>query len=121
MLDENSVDLCLDVRSYEQVIVLDDQGSSNRPYPDHWIRSQDFDFSGVDNTAVVIIDRISLSRAQIEKLSHCAPRLAAFIPMDVDSERRIRSSLKQIFPWGDSWTVNSKIGKMIITDFRGRR
>ena len=81
------IELALDVRSYERIVVLSDPGSTY-PYPEHWKRSQSAHEIQADS--IVVVDRVEVYRKTLAAIGAKSPRLIAFAPANVDQEKSMR-------------------------------
>lgn len=114
MSSRPDIELALDVRSYEKIVVLTGQDSSYQ-YPDEWVRPAKLSDLEVNEESVVIIDRVELQRKTIAQIAEGKPRLVAFAVASVDHEKQIRRMITSLFPWNEVWTVFTSFGKMLIT------
>lgn len=124
------IELALDVRSYEKIIVIAAQDSTFQ-YPEHWVKPgrlselDDMVLGGNDTykidpnfplaMSVVVIDRVEVQRKTLSQLAERYPRLMAFAVANVDHEKQVRRMVTSLFPWNEVWTVFTSFGKLLVT------
>jgi hypothetical protein len=124
------IELALDVRSYEKVIVIA-AGDSTFQYPEHWIKPSklsDLDEQQIGGSetlqpspdyplamSVVVVDRVEVQRKTLAQLADGGPRLFAFAVANVDHEKQVRRMVTSLFPWNEVWTVYTSFGKLLVT------
>ena len=109
------IELVLDVRSSESVVVLTDP-NNQREYPDDWIQVQSRDgLVEVVSDSVVLIDRIDVFPHTLALLGSKRPRLIAMVPCNVEHEKTMRRMLSSVYPWAEVWTLSSSFGKLLVT------
>jgi hypothetical protein len=124
------IELALNVRSYEKVIVIADHGSMYR-YPEHWVKLSklsDLDEMSLGGNemyridpqyplamTVVVVDRIEIKRRTLTQLASRYPRLIAFAVANVDHEKQVRRMITSLFPWSEVWTFYTSFGKLLVT------
>lgn len=116
-----TVDLALDVRSYERVVLMADP-TSDFEYPEHWERPKTLPEVRLDGESVLVVDCLELSYETIDAVLSQGPRLAAFIlpPGDLGFEKRTRSALRLLYPFARLWTVDeSALGKFLMLESTG--
>jgi hypothetical protein len=119
MSSRPDIELALDIRSYEKIVVLTGQDSSHQ-YPDEWIRPAKLSDLEVNEESVVVVDRVELQRKTIAQIAEGKPRLVAFAVANVDHEKQVRRMVTSLFPWNEVWTVFTSFGKLLITkDVKG--
>jgi hypothetical protein len=114
------IELALDVRSYERVVVLSDP-QSTFTYPEHWHRPmRGTDIGRIDAETVVIVDRVEVYRKTVSQVGAGHPRLIAFAPANVEQEKSMRRTLRSVYPWAELWEIHTSFGKILVTkDARG--
>ena len=122
MSSRPDIELALDVRSYEQIIVLSNP-ESVYDYPENWVRPQKgSDLSLIDPNSVVIVDRVEIARRTLALIGERCPRLVAFAPLGLEQEKSMRRMLTALYPWwSETWTLFTSFGKVLVTrDVMGR-
>lgn len=130
MSSRPDIELALDVRSYEKVIVIAGADSTYQ-YPDHWVRPTklaDLDgqtLGGNESVkadpryplaaTVVVVDRVEIQRKTLAQLAEKYPRLIAFAVANVEHEKQVRRMVTALFPWNEVWTVYTSFGKLLVT------
>lgn len=130
MSSRPDIELALDVRSYEKVIVITGQDSTYQ-YPEHWVkpsRLSDLDEMTLGGNemykvdpqyplamSVVVVDRVEIQRKTLAQLASKYPRLIAFAVANVDHEKQVRRMVTSLFPWNEVWTVYTSFGKLLVT------
>jgi hypothetical protein len=119
MSSRPDIELALDVRSYEKVVVITGQDSTYQ-YPDGWIRPTKLADLEVTEETVVVIDRVELQRKAIAQIAEGKPRLVAFAVASIDHEKQVRRMITSLYPWNEVWTIFTSFGKLLITkDVKG--
>ena len=109
------IELALDVRSYECVVVLVNP-EAPQGYPDSWIQVQSKEgLAAVVPDSVVVIDRIDVLPRTLAAIGANRPRLIAMAPRGVEQEKAMRRMLVAIHPWSEVWTLSSSFGKLLVT------
>lgn len=111
------IELALDVRSYERVVVLSNP-ESEYDYPESWIRPTrggDELTKSLDELCIVIVDRIEVSRRTLAQIGAKGPRILAFAPQGVEQEKSLRRTLKSVYPWAEVWETSTSFGKVLYT------
>lgn len=115
-----SIEVALDVRSFERIIVL---GTTNVgvQYPERWERPEKLSDIHVDGESVVIIDCLELSPETIEAVLCNGPRIAGFVlpAMDREFEKRMRRTLKALYPFSEPWDALTDMGKCLMLQVSG--
>lgn len=120
MSNRPDLELALDVRSYERVVVISNP-TSVYDYPDDWERPTSLSDARVDAESVVLVDRTEVSWKTFASLASGGPRLFAFAVDGVEHEKRVRRMITALFPFNEVWTIWTTLGKTLITkDARGR-
>jgi len=115
MSNRPDIELALDVRSYERIVVLSDTGSTY-PYPEHWNRpTKGSDIGRVDGETIVVVDRVEVYRKTLASIGSKGPRLVAFAPANVDQEKSMRRTLRSVYPWAEVWELHTSFGKLLVT------
>lgn len=130
MSSRPDIELALDVRSYERVIVIAGQDSTYQ-YPEHWVKpSKLSELDGMTlggnemyyidpqyplAMTVVVVDRVEITRRTLAQLASKHPRLIAFAVANVDHEKQVRRMITSLFPWNEVWTVYTSFGKLLVT------
>ncbi len=115
MTNRPDIELALDVRSNESVVVLFDPDFESQ-YPDEWIRVRSrHDIDSITPESVVIVDRLEVSRRVLASVAARAPRLIALVPHGVDQEKSMRRTLSGLYPWSEVWTISTAFGKALVT------
>lgn len=110
------IELALDVRSYETVVVIAGQ-DSDYEYPDNWVKPESLnDIKREDLVPVFVIDRVEIQRKTLAHLAEMHPRMVAFAIASVDHEKQVRRMITALFPWNRVWTISSAFGKLLVTD-----
>ena len=108
------IELVLDIRSYEHVIVLANHDEPK--HPAHWIKISSRDeLSCLNSDSVVVVDRVDVSFAVLRQIGEARPRLVAFVPCSIEHEKSIRRLISSMSPWAEVWTLSSSLGKLIVT------
>jgi hypothetical protein len=119
MSSRPDIELALDVRSYEQVVVIS-KPDVVYDYPERWSRPTGASEAHVDSETVVIVDRVDVSWRTFATLAESGPRMFAFVVNGVEQEKRVRRMVTALYPWNEVWTVWTSYGKTLITkDARG--
>lgn len=109
------IELALDVRSYERVVILADP-QSTFAYPEHWQRPpKGPDAVPVDSETVLVVDRVEIYRKTLAAVGARRPRLIAFAPADVEQEKSMRRTLRTVYPWAEVWEFHTSFGKLLVT------
>lgn len=114
MSSRPDIELALDVRSYERVIVIAGQDSTHQ-YPESWEKPASVAALTVDEESVVVIDRVEIQRRTLAQIAEGRPRLVAFAVASVDHEKQVRRMITALFPWNEVWTVFTSFGKLLVT------
>ncbi len=114
MSSRPDLELALDVRSYERVVVLAGQDSEYQ-YPETWIRPSRTSDLEVSAESVVVIDRVEIQRKTLAQIAEGRPRLVAFAVASIDHEKQIRRMITALFPWNEVWTMFTSFGKLLVT------
>lgn len=119
MSNRPDIELALDVRSDEKVIVIAGQESEYQ-YPERWVKPARLSELEIDETTVVIIDRVEVQRRTLAQIAEGRPRLVGFAVASVEHEKQVRRLVTSLFPWNEMWTVFTSFGKVLMTkDVRG--
>jgi hypothetical protein len=110
---KTSLDVALDVRSYERVVVISDSGRSYNP---DWVYLNGMQecIEAITPDSVVIVDAMSLTYPIIETIGWMHPRLLAFRPTSDDHARSIKKLLTAMYPWHESWVISTDVGRFIV-------
>ena len=109
------LNLALNVRSYERVVVLSNP-ESTYDYPEEWVRPLNVAGIGAtDPETVVVVDRVELSAQTLLRIAEGRPRLVAFAPRDVEQEKSMRRLVTALFPWSEVWVLSTLFGKLLVT------
>lgn len=115
------IELALDVRSYERIVVVTSPDSTFE-YQESWIkpnRSSDF-AQCIDGESIVVVDRVEIQRKTLSQIALHRPRLVAFAVSSIDHEKAVRRMVTALFPWSELWTVSTSFGKLLVSkDIRG--
>ena len=109
------IELSLDIRSYEHVVVIVNPDASH-PYPEHWVEvhSRD-DLNEIHSDCVVVVDRVDVSPNTLSRIAvKGRPRILALVPNGVEQEKLMRRTLATTYPWAEVWTVSSSFGKLLV-------
>jgi hypothetical protein len=120
MSNRPEIELALDVRSYEKVVVV--SNDTEAEYPTSWLRPQSIADAQVNGESVVVIDGVEVSRRSFAQLAAQSPRLFAFIvpPGDIDYEKYVRRMVNALFPVNEMWKIRTDLGTALVTkDCRG--
>lgn len=115
MSSRPDLELALDVRSYEKIVVITGQDSTYQ-YPENWVRPSKTSELELDGESVVVIDRVELQRKTLGQIGEAAPRMVAFAVASIDHEKQIRRMVTALYPWNRLWTVFTSFGKLLVTD-----
>ncbi len=120
MSSRPDLELALDVRSYEKIVVIAGPDSTYQ-YPETWVRPRSAADIQVDGESVIVVDRVELQRRTLAQIAAAGPRLVAFAVASVDHEKQIRRMVTALFPWNEVWTLFTSFGKMLVTkDVKGK-
>lgn len=109
------IELALDVRSYERVVVLINPDSPDC-YPDSWTQVKSKEgFDSISNDSIVVIDRIDVFPRMLTTIGAKRPRLIAMVPRGVEQEKAMRRTLAAVYPWSETWTLSSSFGKLLVS------
>lgn len=114
MSSRPDLELALDVRSYEKVVIIAGHDSTF-DYPENWIKPAKLSDLNIDSESVVVIDRVEVQRKTLTQIAEGKPRLVAFAVANVEHEKQIRRMVTLLFPWNEVWTVFTSFGKLLIT------
>lgn len=114
MSNRPDLELALDVRSDESVVVLTSPDNPTT-YPEGWVRPGRGDLSSVSSLSVVVVDRVDIQRRTLSTLGQLGPRLVAMAPQGVDQEKAMRRLISSAYPWAEVWTVSTSFGKLLVT------
>lgn len=111
-----NIELCLNVRSYEKVVLLAEDGGHT--YPERWQRpgSETELHDAINADSVVLIDRIDVARKSLVTVASKGPRLVAFAPSNVEQEKIMRKTIRTMFPWAEVWEIQSSLGKLLVSN-----
>ncbi len=115
MSSRPDLELALDVRSYERVVVITGQDSTYQ-YPENWIRPESIADLELDAESIVVVDRVELQRKTLAQIGEAAPRMVAFAVASIDHEKQIRRMITALYPWNRVWTIFTSFGKLLVTD-----
>lgn len=111
------IEVALDVRSYERVVVITDV-IEDRPtwYRAEWLYPHDLSeaLSVITPESVVIVDGTALTRRVVQLVGQTCPRLMAVRPLTEDHARSVRKTVTSLYPWNESWTVSTDAGRFIV-------
>ena len=111
------IELALDVRSYETVVVIAGQ-ESEYPYPEEWSKPdslRSIETSKDVLQPVFVVDRVEIQRKTLAQMAEMNPRLVAFAVANVEHEKQVRRMVTSLFPWNEVWTVSTSFGKLLVT------
>ena len=114
MSSRPDLELALDVRSYERVVVIAGPESEYQ-YPESWIRPSRITDLEVNEESVVVVDRVEIQRKTLAQIAEGRPRLVAFAIQNVDHEKQVRRMITALFPWNEVWTMFTSFGKLLVT------
>ena len=115
MSSRPDIEEALNVRSYEQVVVLSNP-ESEYEYPEMWVRPKDASgLSAIDDCTVVVVDRVEVSVDTIAKIGEKRARILAFAPNGVEQEKTMRRALRAAYPWAEVWELYTTSGKVLFT------
>lgn len=114
MSNRPDLELALDVRSYEKIVVIAGQ-DSDYDYPERWSRPSRLSDLTVDGETVVIVDRVEIQRKTLAQIAEGRPRLIAFAILSIDHEKQVRRMVTALFPWNEVWTIFTSFGKLLVT------
>lgn len=119
MSNRPDIELALDVRSHECVVVLVNP-EAPQGYPDSWVQVQSKEGLGdIVADSVVVIDRIDVFPRTLASIGAKRPRLIALAPRGVEQEKTMRRMIAAIYPWSEVWTLSSSFGKLLVTNAGG--
>lgn len=114
MSNRPDIELVLDVRSYERVVVIVNP-EAQQGYPQDWIEiSGKEGLASIVPDSVVVIDRIDVGPRILSLIGSRRPRLIALAPRGVEQEKLMRRVLSSTYPWSEAWTVSSAFGKLLV-------
>jgi hypothetical protein len=114
MSSRPDLELALDVRSYEKVVVIAGPDSTYQ-YPESWVRPTKSADIQIDGESVIVVDRVELQRRTLIQIAEAGPRLVAFAVASVEHEKQIRRMVTSLFPWNEVWTLFTSFGKLLVT------
>jgi len=115
MANRPDIELALDVRTYEHVVVLADP-QSEYSYPEHWVRpTKGGDLDLIDPESIVVIDRIEIFRRTVAAIGAKQPRLLAFAPVSQDQDKLMRRTIRSVYPWATFWEIQTSFGRLLVT------
>lgn len=114
MSSRPDIEIALDVRSNERIVVLSSPDSTFE-YPENWVRPAKLSDLEVDSQTVVIVDRVEIQRRTLAQVAEGFPRLVAFAVANIDHEKQVRRMVTSLFPWNEVWTVFTSFGKLLVT------
>lgn len=117
--DRPRVELAMDVRSDERVVLFTDP-SSTYDYPEHWFQPQSMHDADLDPYVVVIFDRMEVSKKHIVSCAINEVRMIGICPIDVDHEKQIRRMLTSLYPWTQVYEASTAFGKVLMLSPKGR-
>ena len=122
MSNRPEIELVLDVRSYERIVVIASR-EVEKAYPTNWHRpstlSEMLGLLGTDS--VVVVDGVDVSRRTYGLVSERAPRIVAVTVTSEEHARSVRKALLSVQPWCDLYSTNSSLGRLVFAHrFCGR-
>ncbi len=113
------IELALDIRSHEHIVVLSNPDSVY-DYPEKWDRPINITALNVHEDTVVLVDRIELSQRTLEIIALGNPRLVAFAMISIDHEKQVRRMITATYPHAEVWTISTSFGKILVSkDIKG--
>ncbi len=115
------IEVALDVRSYERVVVMADPESDFK-YPERWERPLTLKDVRIDPETVLIIDCIELSHETLVRVLSPGPRIVGYLlpPRDLDFEKLVRRTMRTLYPFSEPWTAESTdMGKCLMYQVSG--
>lgn len=116
--DRPHIELTLDVRSDEKVVLFTDQ-SSTYDYPEHWLRPRGIHDAELDPMSVVIFDRMDVTRKHVVACAANEVRMIGICPIDVDHEKYVRRMITSLYPWTQVYEASTTFGKVLMLCPRG--
>lgn len=117
--DRPSIELALDIRSDERVVLFTDP-SSTYEYPETWMTPRSLHDANIDPMSVVVFDRTEVTKKQVTSCALGAARMVAICPIDVDHEKYVRRMLASLYPWTEVFTTSTAFGKVLMCSPRGQ-
>lgn len=117
--DRPAIDLALDVRTDERVVLFTDP-SSTYEYPENWVHARTLHDANIDPYTIVVFDRMDVSKKQIIAAAVSEARMVAICPIDVDHEKYIRRMLASLYPWTEVFTTSTSFGKVLMCTPKGQ-
>lgn len=114
MSSRPDIELALDVRSYERIVVITGPDSTFE-YPENWVKPVKSADLHIDAESIVVVDRVEIQRKTLQQIAEGRPRLLAFAVASIDHEKQVRRMVTSLFPWNEVWTVFTSFGKLLIT------
>jgi len=117
-----NIELVLDVRSYERVVVIANRDQS-RTYPAAWFRPLTLSemLLLVVPESVVVVDGAEPTRRTYASISQRRPRLVAVTVTGEEHARSVRKALLSVQPWCELYSLNSSLGRLVVAHgFSGR-
>lgn len=115
MSNRPELELVLDRRSYETVVVLASSDQTTK-YPDGWWRAERGDLSEINDERIVVVDRVDITRKTLIGIGSRRPRILAMAPQNVEQEKSMRRLLTSTYPWAEVWTLYTSFGKLLVTN-----
>lgn len=116
--DKPNVELALDVRSDEKIVLFADP-SSEYEYPESWLRPRSMHDAGLDPFTVVIFDRTDITKKQLMSCAASDVRMIGICPIDVDHEKYVRRMITSLYPWTQVYEASTTFGKVLMLCPRG--
>lgn len=116
--DRPSIELALDVRSDEKVVLFTDP-SSTYDYPEQWLRPRGLHDAELDPMSTVIFDRMEVTRKQIMTCAASEVRMIGICPIDVDHEKYVRRMITSLYPWTQVYEASTSFGKVLMLSPKG--
>lgn len=113
------ITLTLDVRSHERIVVFADP-KLEYTYPEDWTQCAPGDTVSIDDSTVIIVDRVELMRRELAALLTRGPRILAVAVADLEQEKKFRRNLRTLYPWAEVWETFTDFGKVLMTTTFGR-
>lgn len=117
--DRPQIELAMDVRSYERVVLLKDP-TSEYEYPEHWVQARGLNDMYIDAETVVVFDRTDVTQKQLVACALGEARMVAICPMDVPHEKQVRRMLSILYPWTHVHDASTSFGKVLMCSPKGQ-
>lgn len=115
MSNRPDIELALDVRSYERVILISGRDSV-RQYPEAWFRPTTLAqmLSLVGPESVVLVDSAEVTRRTYGAVGERCPRLLAVVTPTEEHARSIRRAVSSLYPWSELYGIVTCVGRIAV-------